>query len=314
MSYKNINFPKDIYIGTRASDLAIKQSEEVKKNIIEAFPDNFNFSNIHIVKIETTGDKIQDKSLLEIGGKGLFTKEIEDALFKKEIDIAVHSMKDMPHTLPPGLIISSILNREDPRDAFISRKVTKFLDLPIGSIVGTSSIRRQTQSLNIRPDLKIVPFRGNVNTRISKLSRGDVDATFLAVAGLKRINLEKEISSILEIEEMLPAIAQGAIGIECLKGNENIINITKFINHKKSELCVNIERIFLQELGGSCSSPIAGFAEFTKEEEICFKAMILNPKDPQEAYKITKVTTISESKKAAIEAAKEILKLASHLL
>ena len=307
-----ITLPDKINIGTRGSKLALAQANEVKSRLVQAIPELAE-DNIEIVPIITTGDRVQDKNLAEIGGKGLFTKEIEESLQAGIIDIAVHSMKDMPDTLPDGFIIDSILEREDPRDAFISDKAESFEELPEGSVVGTSSVRRQSQILRIRPDLKIVQFRGNVNTRLDKLVRGDVDAIFLANAGLKRLGLEDRITSVVDTDIMLPAVAQGAIGIERLKGNDVIAEIVSRINHQESLIRVSAERSFLQTLGGTCATPIAGLAEIKYNGELYFRGRVVSP-DGTKSYDVERTGNSNDAKMIGVDAGKEILAEASDIL
>lgn len=250
-----------IRIGTRGSKLALAQAQEVKNRLAEAHP-SIALDTIEIVPMMTTGDAITHKNLTEIGGKGLFTKEIEEAMLAGKIDMAVHSMKDMPATLPDGLIIAALLEREDPHDAFLSGKYASIRDLPLGAVVGTSSSRRQAQLLHLRPDLSIIPFRGNVVTRLDKLLRQNIaDATILAVAGLKRIAMDGAITQVISKRDMLPAVAQGAIGVECKKGNSYIESLLSALNHKQTEICVEAERAFLGVLDGNCRTPMAAFAK-----------------------------------------------------
>lgn len=303
--------PAHIRIGTRGSTLAVAQAMEVKNRLLGAFPDQLTQSQIEIIKIETTGDKIQDRHLADIGGKGLFTKEIEEALFKGDVDMAVHSMKDMPDKLPPGLVISCIIEREDPRDAFISNKFKDINDLPKGAVVGTSSVRRQSQILKIRPDLKIVQFRGNVITRLTKLDRGDVDATILAAAGLKRIDLADRITSLVDTKTMLPAVAQGAIGVECLERNHHILGVLEEINHRESNIAVKAERGFLIKLEGSCSTPIAALAEI-RDDKLYFKGMVASV-DGKEVYTVERIGNIADAEKIGMDGGEEILKKAGHI-
>lgn len=304
--------PAHIRIGTRGSALAVAQAMEVKNRLLGAFPDELTQSQIEIVKIMTTGDRIQDRHLADIGGKGLFTKEIEEALFKGAIDMAVHSMKDMPDKLPPGLIIDCIIEREDPRDAFISKNAKNLMDLKKGAVVGTSSMRRQSQILKLRPDLKIVQFRGNVITRLEKLARGDVDATILAAAGLKRIGMEEKITAIIPTDVMLPAVAQGAIGVECLEQNEHILRVLDEINHEESRIQVTAEREFLKVLEGSCSTPIGGLAEL-RSGKLYFKGMVASP-DGSEMHFTKKEGRPEDAEKIGREAGEEMLQKGGALL
>ncbi len=248
-------------LGTRGSPLALAQANEVRARLIAAHPELAAEDAVEIVVITTTGDRIQDRTLAEIGGKGLFTKEIEEALLAGRIDVAVHSMKDVPTWLPEGLEISTILPREDPRDALFSTGGQDLAGLPAGSVVGTASLRRQAQVLLARPDLKVVPLRGNVQTRLRKLAEGQVDATLLAMAGLKRLGKSGEVSAVLAPEVMLPAVAQGAIGLEIRSNNSAARGILTALDDPDSAVRVAAERACLAVLDGSCRTPIAAFAE-----------------------------------------------------
>jgi hydroxymethylbilane synthase len=226
--------------------------------------------------IKTTGDSIQDKPLAEAGGKGLFTKEIEEALLSGKADLAVHSMKDMQTVLPLGLSIAAVLPREDVRDAFISLRYKCLGDLPPGAIIGTSSLRRRAQALRLRPDLKVVDFRGNVETRLRKLEQRMADGTFLACAGLNRLGKSNRIAAPMSVTEMLPAVAQGAIGIEIRISDEMAARLVAPLNHEPTALCVAAERAYLAKLDGSCRTPIAGLAQLNGGT-IDFDGMILSP-------------------------------------
>ncbi len=253
---------KELIIGTRGSKLALWQAEWVKAEINKHFPE----LNITLKKIKTTGDKILDVPLAKVGGKGLFVKEIEEAMLRGEIDIAVHSMKDVPTELPAGLHLGAICKREDPRDAFISRltnggfQIKSFKDLPQGATVGTSSLRRSCQLKHIRPDLQILQLRGNVDTRLRKLDEGQFDAIILASAGVKRLGHEDRITEYLPTDISLPAIGQGAIGIECREDDDFINEIISRLNHAETAVCVRAERAFLKQLEGGCQVPIAAHA------------------------------------------------------
>jgi hydroxymethylbilane synthase len=245
-------------IGTRGSPLALAQAREARDRLAAAHglaPDE-----IEIVAITTTGDRINNKPLAEIGGKGLFTKEIEEALLAGAVDLAVHSMKDMPAQLPPGLIIGALLPREDARDAFISPVSQSLSGLPQGAVIGSSSVRRTAQVLRLRPDVKTVQFRGNVETRLRKLAEGVAQATFLACAGLNRLGLSDKITAPMPVEIMLPAVAQGAIGLEIRQYDATTRALVAAINHRDTEITVACERAFLAALDGSCRTPIAGHA------------------------------------------------------
>lgn len=248
-------------IGTRGSPLALIQAEEVRDKLIAAH--GLARDEIEIVIIKTTGDKVQDRPLAEIGGKGLFTKEIEEGLFDGSLHLAVHSMKDMPAELPSGLIIDCLLEREDVRDGFISPHHSSIADLPEGAVVGTSSVRRQAQLQRIRPDVKIVPFRGNVQTRLRKLEDGVASATFLACSGLNRLGQGDLITAPISPDEMLPAVAQGAIGVEVRADDTATRDLLKPLNHGPTETMLAAERAFLAVLDGSCRTPMAGLAEIS---------------------------------------------------
>jgi len=243
-------------LGTRGSPLALAQANEVRARLTAAHTE-LSEDAVEIVVITTTGDKIQDRTLAEIGGKGLFTKEIEEALLAGRIDAAVHSMKDVPTWLPEGLEISTILPREDPRDGLLSAGGQDLAGLPPCSVVGTASLRRQAQVLLARPDLRVVPFRGNVQTRLRKLAEGQVDATLLAMAGLKRLGMSGEVSAVLAPEVMLPAVAQGAIGVEIRSNDAVTRGALAALDDRDSAIRVAAERACLAVLDGSCRTPIA---------------------------------------------------------
>ena len=265
---------RPIRIGTRGSPLALAQAHEVRGRLMtaHAVPESL----IEIVVIRTSGDRIQDRPLSEIGGKGLFTKEIEEALLAGGIDCAVHSMKDMPTVLPDGLEISCLLAREDVRDAFLSPRAASLGQLPPGAVVGTSSLRRQAQVLRLRPDLRVVPFRGNVQTRLRKLEEGVADATLLACAGLRRLGLADKITAPLATDAFLPAIAQGAIGIETRISDIRMRALLAPLDHPETSVCIAAERALLARLDGSCRTPIAGLAVLGSGR-LLLRSMILTP-------------------------------------
>ncbi len=249
---------KSLRIGTRGSPLALAQAAIVRDALAAAHPD---LPPGQITVIRTTGDRVQDRKLEEIGGKGLFTKEIEEALLAGEIELAVHSMKDMPTFLPEGLIICCLLKRADPRDVLFARSASSIAGLPPGAVVGTSSLRRQAQLLALRPDLKVTTLRGNVGTRLAKLAAGQADATLLALAGIQRLGNEHRPTAILSTEEMLPAVAQGAIGVEIRANDAETRRLLAPLNDTATELAVTAERALLAVLDGSCHTPIAALAE-----------------------------------------------------
>ena len=250
---------RPLKIGTRGSILALAQAHETRDRLRTAF--GLPEAAFQIVVIKVTGDQVQDKALREIGGKGLFTREIEEALTDGSIDIAVHSMKDMPTEQPPGLVIDCYLPREDVRDAFVSPTVSRLADLPQGAVVGSSSLRRRAQLSLRRPDLQIVEFRGNVQTRMRKLDEGVAEATFLAMAGLNRLGMNEIARNPITPEEMLPAVAQGCIGVERRTDDAATAELLAAIHDAPTGLRLAAERGFLAQLDGSCTTPIAGLAE-----------------------------------------------------
>ena len=251
-----------IRIATRKSPLAMWQAEHVTAELKKAHPG----LKVEILGMSTQGDKILDTPLAKIGGKGLFVKELEVAMLDGRADIAVHSMKDVPVELPDGLHLSTILEREDPRDAFVSNTYKTFDELPKGARVGTSSLRRQCQLVQGRPDLQILPLRGNVNTRLRKLDEGEYDAIILAAAGLKRLGFHDRITAEISAEISLPAIGQGAVGIECRIDDARINELLSPLHHIETAYCVRAERAMNNRLEGGCQVPIAGFAMLENNE------------------------------------------------
>jgi hydroxymethylbilane synthase len=262
---------KLIRIGTRGSKLALVQANIVK----DALAAEGVAAEIVIVK--TSGDRIQDRPLADAGGKGLFTKELEEALLARDADIAVHSMKDVPVALPNGLAIGAILEREDPRDAFLSSTARTLAGLPKGARVGTSSVRRQALVHRARPDVETVLLRGNVDTRLAKLDAGDYDAIILASAGLNRLGLGHRITTPLETGLWLPALAQGAIGIEYREGDMEIAAAIAALNHEPTAVALACERAFQSALDGSCKTPIGGLATLANQNELFFRGEVLSP-------------------------------------
>lgn len=295
-------------IGTRGSPLALAQAYETRERLSIAY--GLSLDSFEIVVIKTTGDKVLDRPLKEIGGKGLFTKEIEEALLQEGIDIAVHSMKDMPVQQPNGLILDTFLPREDVRDAFVSRIHKSLADIPQGATVGTSSLRRKAQLMSKRPDLKIVEFRGNVQTRLKKLDDGVAECTFLAVAGLNRLKMEDIITAPISTDEMLPAVAQGAIGIERREKDIKVATMLEAIHNSTTGLLLSAERAFLEALDGSCETPIAGLAEF-KNENLRFRGEILKT-DGSEVYSDEQVVSKEDATLVGIEMAHKLLSQAGN--
>ena len=251
-----LEFMKTLKIATRQSPLALWQAEHIRARLQELHPD----LTVELVKFVTQGDKILDTPLAKIGGKGLFVKELEAALLDGRADLAVHSMKDVPMALPEGLTLAVICEREDPLDAFVSNHFAKFADLPQGARVGTSSLRRKSQILKQRPDLQIIDLRGNVGTRLGKLDDGQYDAIILASAGLKRLGLENRIRHTIEPNVSLPAVGQGALGLECRADDQEVLALIQPLLHIETDVCVRAERAFNAYLEGGCQVPIAGYA------------------------------------------------------
>jgi hydroxymethylbilane synthase len=262
-------------LGTRGSKLAVTQTGLVRDALARAVPELAAPDAIEIVPIRTTGDAIQDRPLSEAGGKGLFVKEIEDALLGGRIDAAVHSMKDMPTAQPAGLVISAFLPREDARDVLIAGDVTRIAGLKKGAVVGTAALRRKAQLLYHRPDLKIVTLRGNVDTRLAKRERGEVEATLLAMAGLKRLGLT--VGTPVPEAEILPAVGQGAVCIECRVDDAKVLGWLAAINHAATAICITAEHAMLAVLDGSCRTPIAGHAIFDKDGALYLRGLIARP-------------------------------------
>ena len=256
--------------------MALRQTALVRDRLVAAHPDLAASGAVEIVTIRTTGDRVQDRRLAEIGGKGLFTKEIEEALFAGRIDLAVHSLKDVETWLPNGLEIACVLARDDPRDAFLSAKAASLLALPKGASIGTASLRRQAQLLRRRPDLTVVPIRGNVNTRLRKLQAGEVDALVVALCGLERLGEAEHATEILSREVMLPAVGQGALAVECRARDDALRQLLDPLHDPVSAACIGAERAMLAALDGSCRTPIAGLAE-VDGDRLALEGLLLKP-------------------------------------
>jgi hydroxymethylbilane synthase len=272
---------QSIRIGTRGSPLALAQARMTRDALAAQ-----GAGEIEIVTIRTSGDRIQDRPLSDAGGKGLFTKEIEEALLGGSIDLAVHSAKDMPTALPDGLMLAACLPREDVRDAFISGSAKSLRELPHGAVVGTASLRRQAMVRRLRPDISTAVLRGNVETRLRKLEAGEVDATLLALAGLKRLGLADKATALLDAQEFLPAVGQGAITIEAREDDARTRELLAKIDHADTSVALACERAFLAVLDGSCRTPIAGHAVLDGDT-ISFRGMILRP-DGSEAFETSR--------------------------
>jgi hydroxymethylbilane synthase len=293
-------------IGTRGSPLALAQARMTRAALAQQH--GVSEEAIEIVTIRTSGDRIQDRPLSEAGGKGLFTKEIEEALLAGAIDLAVHSAKDMPTVLPDGLMLAACLPREDVRDVFISRKAESLRDLPHGAVVGTASLRRQAMVKRLRPDVATVVLRGNVETRLRKLEAGEVDATLLALAGLKRLGLAEQATSLLEINEFLPAVGQGAVTIEARVDDAHTRELLTRVDHADTSVALACERAFLGVLDGSCRTPIAGHA-IVADDVMSFRGMILRP-DGRETFDTSRIGRRADAAKMGADAGAELKGLA----
>jgi hydroxymethylbilane synthase len=294
-------FSKKITIGTRGSPLALWQAHWIKFQLELVHED----LTVDLVKIKTSGDKIQDVPLAKVGGKGLFTKEIEESMLRYETDIAVHSMKDVPVKFPPSLTLSVVTEREDPRDALIARNGLKLDTLPKGARVGTGSFRRTTQLLNYRPDLEVVPMRGNVQTRLDKLESEGLDAIILAAAGLIRLDMADHITEYIEPEVMLPGGGQGAVGIESRKEDLRVMNRIFPLDHEETHLALEAERAFLTRLEGGCQVPIGVYA--TIEGETLHLRGLVGSLDGKQMLKAERKGSVEDPEAIGFELAGEIL-------
>ncbi len=291
-----------IRIASRGSPLALAQARMVRDQLAAAH--GIEPQVIEIRVIRTSGDAIQDRPLSEVGGKGLFTKEIEDALLRHEADLAVHSAKDMQTQLPPGLIIAGCLPREDPRDALVSRAGSRIADLAPGARIGTSSLRRAALVRRLRPDIAVVPLRGNVETRLRKLDEGVADATLLALAGLRRLGLESVASAVLDPNEFVPAVGQGVIAIETRADDVHTRELIAKIDDADAAMALCAERAFLTELDGSCKTPIAGHARLI-DGELRFRGLIVKP-DGSCAYEAARSGPTQDAQRLGADAAREL--------
>jgi len=294
-----------LVIGTRKSPLALAQVEIFRDALLRAHP-GFNEEPGIIVKtFQTTGDSLTDTSLVSVGGKSLFTKELDEALIRGDVDVCIHSMKDVQIVLPTGTTIAGMLPREDPRDAFVSRKATSIRDLPNGSIIGTSSLRRRAQVLALNPFVSVINLRGNVQTRLEKLEAGKVDAILLAIAGMRRLGLEALVTEAIPEDQMLPAVAQGAIGMQCRSDDTITMNTLSALRCISTEAEVCCERAFLRELGGDCGSPFAGHA-MHKDNMLSFSGFVAT-EDGKEFIYGRRSGPVDRAAEVGVEAAKDIL-------
>ncbi len=294
--------PKIIRIATRKSPLALWQANEVSRQLQMYHPD----LSVELVTMTTQGDKILDTPLAKIGGKGLFVKELEIGMLEGDADIAVHSMKDVPMAFPEGLHLSVIMERENPTDAFVSNTFSKLDDLPLNAKVGTCSLRRQTQLKEARPDIEILDLRGNVNSRLAKLDNGDYDAIILASAGLIRLGFEDRISHTITTERSLPAIGQGAVGIECRSDDDEINALLAPLNHKDTAIRVSAERAQNTRLNGGCQVPIGGFAELLDDNRIRLRGLIGFP-DGSKIFRSEKEDSQDNAEALGVAVAEDLL-------
>lgn len=297
--------PPVVRIGTRGSPLALAQTEEVRRRLGDAFPELGAAGAMETVPIKTSGDKFLDRTLADIGGKGLFTKEIDEALLVGRIDLAVHSMKDLPTWLPDGIVLACMLPREDPRDAFIGRPGATLDNLAPGSIVGTASLRRMALVLHRRPDLRVEPLRGNVQTRLARLADGMVDATLLAMAGLRRLGMAEVATAVIETEHMLPAVAQGAIGLTCRIGDDRVAAWLMALDHAPTTTTVTAERALLMALDGSCRTPIAALAKLDHEGGLILDGLAARS-DGSEVVRISRAGPAEDARSLGREAGLEL--------
>ena len=292
-------------IGTRGSPLALAQTREISRQLADNFTELAAEDAVQTATIKTSGDKFLDRTLAEIGGKGLFTKEIDEALLAERIDLAVHSMKDLPTWLPDGIVLACMLPREDPRDCFIGRTGDTLADLSLGSVVGTASLRRKAQVLHCRPDLRVIPLRGNVQTRLAKVAEREVDATLLAMAGLKRLDMVDAATAILSPDELLPAVGQGAIGVTCRSGDDDVRGRLAALDHNATTTAVTAERAMLEALGGSCRTPIAALARLDEDGRLSLRGLIARP-DGSELIETRRDGGASDARSMGLDAGQEL--------
>ena len=298
---------KKIIIGSRGSKLSLAYSNHIKKLLIKS-NSQFDDSSIEIKTIKTSGDIFQSKKISDIGGKGVFSKQIEEELLNSKIDFAVHSLKDLPTKMTEGLCVNAVVKRNDPRDAFLSYSNKSFYQLNPQSNIGTSSFRRQAQLYSLRNDIKIVEMRGNIDTRISKLKNKELDAIVLSLAGIRMLNLGKEVTAVFATEQMLPAIGQGAIALQCKKDDQKILNMLKTINHKETYHCIQAERALLDAIGGDCDTAIAGLAILSNEKIFLKSELFSN--DGSKKFEFQSSGHFKEAIEIGYKAGKELLKKA----
>tara|TARA_B100000029_G_scaffold503724_1_gene581233 strand:+ start:1983 stop:2918 length:936 start_codon:yes stop_codon:yes gene_type:complete len=298
---------KKFIIGSRGSKLSLAYSEHVRDLLIKS-NSQIDDNSIEIKVIKTSGDIFQNKKISDIGGKGVFSKQIEEELLNSKIDLAVHSLKDLPSKMTDGLCVKAVVKRNDPRDAFLSYTTKSFFELKPQSKVGTSSFRRKAQLNTLRKDINIVQMRGNIDTRINKLKNKEFDAIVLSLAGLKMLNLEKEAKEIFSYEQMLPAIGQGAIALQCKLDDKKTLDILKTINDEESYCCIKAERALLEAIGGDCDTAIGGLAKLMNNKIILKSELFSN--DGNKKFIAESIGSINEAKKIGYKVGKELLKKA----
>ena len=298
---------KKFIIGSRGSKLSLAYSGHVKNLLLKSNP-QFDDNSIEIKLIKTSGDIFQNKRISDIGGKGVFCKQIEDELLDSKIDLAVHSLKDLPTKMTDGLCVNAVVKRNDPRDAFLSYSSKSFNELKPQSKIGTSSFRRQAQLNLLRKDIKIVAMRGNIDTRIKKLKNQEFDAIVLSLAGLKMLNLENEVKEIFAIDQMLPALGQGAIALQCIKDDQKTLNTLNVINDKETYYCIEAERALLEAIGGDCDTAIGGLAKLSNEKIFLKSELFSN--DGNKKFEFESSGHFKEAKEIGYKVGKELLKKA----
>jgi len=298
---------KKFIIGSRGSKLSLAYSEHVKDLLLKS-NSQFDDNSIEIKIIKTSGDIFQNKRISDIGGKGVFCKQIEDELLDSKIDLAVHSLKDLPTKMTEGLCVNAVVKRNDPRDAFLSYSSKSFNKLKPQSKIGTSSFRRQAQLNLLRNDIKIVAMRGNIDTRVKKLKNQEFDAIVLSLAGLQMLNIENEVKEIFTTKQMLPAIGQGAIALQCKKDDQKTLNILKDVNDKETYYCIQAERALLEAIGGDCDTAIGGLAKLSNEK-ISLKSELFS-NDGNKKFEFQSSGHFKEAKEIGYKVGKELLKKA----
>jgi hydroxymethylbilane synthase len=298
---------KKFIIGSRGSKLSLAYSNHVRNLLIHSDPE-FDDKSIEIKVIKTSGDIFKDKKISDIGGKGVFSKKIEEELLASKIDIAVHSLKDLPTKMTQGLCVNAVVKRNDPRDTFLSHSNKSFFELNSQSKVGTSSFRRQAQLNLLRNDIQIIPMRGNIDTRIHKLKNKEFDAIVLSLAGIQMLNLENEVKEIFSTNQMLPAIGQGAIAIQCKKDDQEVLNILQKVNHKETYHCVQAERALLEAIDGDCDTAIGGLAELSNDQIILKSELFSN--NGKKKFQAQSSGHYKEAKEIGYKVGKELLKKA----